>query len=347
MSWFTGGVTGIVTFGFNALLNGFNKGNLEETAQQTIPVAKPADLVDAALREQRWDDVAALYKGDGKTLMTPDLRRRIEGELLGSDQGRQVLANRPDLAGKVLSAADPALLQHLDLARCFGNAKDSVMSEAVMAISRKSKPYGMELDRDEMCDPARFTLLAQQISPDIWNDVGAGIGQKRGLGPTVCGQLWAKMNYDQICELIDLGVDTSTSATQPEGMKGVKVRGGRIQPIQHLISPLLKQVDALPAVADPRKAPARSQAEGARKIIAAMNSNGGSKTLTSYAEVKSCEMLTEFKKKPGTIWGFEEVRQPYVQAAHELLRASNHCECLSCGRPLNRSRRTMPNTKNC
>ena len=27
-------------------------------------------------------------------------------------------------------------------------------------------------------------------------------------------------------------------------------------------------------------------------------------------------MITEFKENPGTIWGFEDIRLPFVQAAH-------------------------------
>ncbi len=313
MSWGRA-LSAITTFAGNLLLVPFGK---KELAPPVPKVGDPTERVTAALGAQRWDEVEALYNGTGGVVLSPDLRRAVERALLGSSQGRRELAARPSLAGTVLSAADPEALLDLDLSNCFGDGSDNVLSAAMMAISRKLPPQeGMALDREHQCDPARFSLLAQKISPEMWNDAGRGLAPKRGLGPIVCGQLWATQNYDQICELIHLGVDTSTSAPFQNGMN-VKKRGGRVQPVQHLISPLLKQIGALPHVDDPLTAPATNSVEGARKILAALDAKGGSVTLTSYAEIESCEMLTAFKKKPGTIWGFEEVRQPYVQAAHE------------------------------
>jgi hypothetical protein len=39
--------------------------------------------------------------------------------------------------------------------------------------------------------------------------------------------------------------------------------------------------------------------------------------LTEWSAVKGSELITGFDDAPGTIWGFENLRQPYVQAAHE------------------------------
>jgi hypothetical protein len=327
MSWSFTGIAADAwdTLGGNMLLNAFSRSPIPDK-----PVNKDAArLKDAArpiadaLDEKRWDDVDKLYMGLGGVFLTAKQRRSIESALLGSEEGRQALADRPKLAGAVLSAADPRAFQDVDLSSCFGDAKDNVMSEAVMAISRKRVPQdGMALDREEQCDPARFSILAQQIPPDVWNDTGGGLARKRGLGPIVCGQLWAQGNFDPICELIDHGVDTSTSAPHQVGMRA-KNRGGRVQPIQHVLSPLLKKVGELPPVDDPRTAPAKGNVEGARKILATLDAQAkldparGSATQTSYAAVQSSEMLTAFQENPGTIWGFEEVRQPYVQAAHE------------------------------
>jgi hypothetical protein len=36
-----------------------------------------------------------------------------------------------------------------------------------------------------------------------------------------------------------------------------------------------------------------------------------------FSAVQDCQMIAMFKDQPGTIWGFEDVRLPYVQAARE------------------------------
>jgi hypothetical protein len=300
----------VAILGGNILLRCFNR--------PPIAAAPVADDAGAALDAGRWDDVAEIYLGNRPVNLSPELRSRIESVMLGSAEGQQALAERPRLAGAILSAADPSALQDIDLANCFGAAKSAVMSEAALAVSRKFRPQGREtLDRTCDCDPDRFTLIARHIPLNDWNGSGAGIGApRRGIGPAVCGQLWANGHYDQICQLIDLGVDTATSVPVTPGLN-VKSRGGRVQPLQHILSPYLKAIEELPAVDDPLAAPADSAVEGARKILAALKAKGNTVTLTSYAAVTSCEMIEAFKKKPGTIWGFEEVRAPYVQAAHE------------------------------
>lgn len=59
----------------------------------------------------------------------------------------------------------------------------------------------------------------------------------------------------------------------------------------------------------------QEQARGAKKIFAALGSKAVS--ITSWEEVQGSDMVDAFKANPGTIWGFEDVRYPYVQAAHE------------------------------
>jgi hypothetical protein len=57
--------------------------------------------------------------------------------------------------------------------------------------------------------------------------------------------------------------------------------------------------------------------EGAQKVLAALDKSGKASVLIDYGEIKGSGMIKEFTKKPGTIWGFEDVRMPYVQAARE------------------------------
>ena len=46
------------------------------------------------------------------------------------------------------------------------------------------------------------------------------------------------------------------------------------------------------------------------------------KTVTSWDEVKNSEWMKAFNENPGTIWGFEDVRMPYVEAGHESDKGS-------------------------
>jgi hypothetical protein len=55
--------------------------------------------------------------------------------------------------------------------------------------------------------------------------------------------------------------------------------------------------------------------KGAHKILTTLKSKDA-KMLTSWEEVKGSELIVEFTEHPGTIWGFENMRLPYVQAAH-------------------------------
>jgi hypothetical protein len=125
--------------------------------------------------------------------MTPE-------DMLGTSEGRRALADKPRFGGTVLSAVDPARLQQLNLDKEFGQAKDDVLAEALLAICKNNAPLktGKELDRKTQFDPALFSVLATQLKPDVWNDKGP---RKRGLGPRVCLALWRSGAYDKICEL--------------------------------------------------------------------------------------------------------------------------------------------------
>jgi hypothetical protein len=62
--------------------------------------------------------------------------------------------------------------------------------------------------------------------------------------------------------------------------------------------------------------------DGAEKILQALAKSGKATCLTKYDgkdgdSVKESPMIKAFVDKPGTIWGFEDVRRPYVQAARE------------------------------
>lgn len=148
---------------------------------------------------------------------------------------------------------------------------------------------------------------------DDWNK------KEDGLAGTVYNHLWNSGQYDKICELIRLGVDTMQPCVRSRdvGRDDEGVWSGYVQPLEHLLSKYLKRVDQLNKRTLPQ-GENQTKVEGAQKILAVLGTRKQPPAiLTSYDAVKKSELLEEFKKNPGTFWGFEDVRLPYVQAARE------------------------------
>jgi hypothetical protein len=247
----------------------------------------------------------------------PDKLEQYRQEMLNSDEGKQALGAKPALAGAVLSSIDPTKLKDFDFDAAFGPSKNDVLAEALVAISKKPLPADVNVNRNDQLDPALFILLAKKVGPDAWNDQTATIGARKGLGPRVCLTLWRNGGYDQICELIKHGVDTSLAARVQEGEgKGGGIYSGFVQPVQHIVSKRLRDVSLLEKNDPSLRGFRKKEAEGAKKILAALEAKNTAVTITKWSDVENSEMIKEFEKKPGTIWGFEDIRMPYVQAAH-------------------------------
>jgi hypothetical protein len=302
---------------------------------------KLASLPDTQSTTMRDVD-AALAKGDFKTAQAtyrnvakPDQKEAIRQALIGSKKGWEALAASPELAGDILSAADPEKLKEFDLSETLGQKKNDAVSAALMRMSLKGKPpSGGVTNRDGQLDPALFKHLATQIKPDVWNDVGAGIGaKKRGLGARVCNGLWNKFNFDQICDCIDAGVNTSLPFNVGDnslaGNEGVW--SGFVQPMEHVLGNYLQEVGEKQRVEEANRgkqpgdtmeewqpdAGRKTKIEGAEKVFAHLQDYGSPSVLTSWKEVAESDLVDAFRDKQGTIWGFEQVRMPYVQAAHD------------------------------
>jgi hypothetical protein len=294
-------------------VNGF----LAAFGRKPLPNIPPVSMKAArdAFWDGDWDEVEDTYR-DPRT--TREAKEQIRQMMLGEDAGIAALAADPDLADIYLSAADPAFLRDSDLFLSLGRKKDDVVASTLLALASKKPADAANLDRDTQRDPALFGLLAEEIDLNAWNDTGKAIGApKRGLGPRVCAALWFKGGYDEICKLIELGVDTTVPA-QAETRGGLGVYSDFVMPLQHILQKHLRDIEKLgsneaQAWDDARKA----EVQGARKVFEALDRAGAAATLTRWSDVKNSEMVAEFQKEPGTIWGFEEVRLPYVQAAHE------------------------------
>ncbi|OAI53077.1 hypothetical protein AYO44_16295 [Planctomycetaceae bacterium SCGC AG-212-F19] len=265
----------------------------------------------------------------------PKLFGFLKDELLKSDKWKEVLKAKPVAAGAVISSMDPDALKDFDFDKTFGDSKDRVLAEALLSIANKPVPMkGNVTDRATQLDPKLFKLLKEKVPKEVWNDQTATIGARKGLGPRVCMGLWRTNSFDQICELIDYGVDTSLATRVPEGERtGGGVYSGFVQPVQHLASKLLhdaalRDQDKKIAKKEDKKTetwePVRKkQADGAGQILAALEKAATEKKckldmLTRWSQVEESKMIVEFKENPGTIWGFEDIRMPYVDCAHEV-----------------------------
>ena len=230
-------------------------------------------------------------------------------KMAGTEAGRMLLEANPKLRGKVAVMLDPAKLdEFLDR---FPD-KDEVTADALLSTARKAPdPSGKVTDRLTQLDPGTFSKLKARFDAKAWND------KERGMGPQVCQALWKTGNYDQIVELINHGVDTSLAAKFP-GMPDPEggIYSGFFQPIQHIVQKHLRNVSLLKNDPCPLKDEELTQAQGAEKILAVLESKGVAKTVTKWKEVEDSELVKEFDTSGGTIWGFEDVRLPYVQAAH-------------------------------
>jgi hypothetical protein len=195
----------------------------------------------------------------------------------------------------------------------------------------------------------------QVLNPAVRGFICAKLGGRGlsaapgGLAARFINMLWNDEDYGLICDLIKDGIDTAAPAYY--GMDAVGGRDGAwcgyIQPIEHILGRYLRLAEGDKSLTSPAKGgidldtelvgfaerspsgsalPDRKQKvelgarklKGATDILKALTARKDAKILTSFTKVKESELLAAFAQKPGTIWGFEDVRMPYVQAAHAV-----------------------------
>jgi hypothetical protein len=277
--------------------------------------------------------------------MDPANFAELAKTILKSDEGKQALVDNPKLGGALFNSIDPAALKDFDFDATFGPAKDDILAESMVMLSMKNASSGNGSGKPPVTlDPKLFKLLATKIDPKVWNDKAATTGARKGLGARVGMELWNVGGYEQICDLIKHGVDTSLPTllnfSLPEWKKGT--HSGFVSPMQHIIAPYLRDVGRLEAKDPTLKDEEKEKAEGAQKIFAALaakqkedekkaaklkedekkNFKSTVTTLTSWSDLQESEWMKAFNEKPGTIWGFENVRAPYVQAGHASTKKS-------------------------
>lgn len=191
------------------------------------------------------------------------------------------------------------------------------------------------------------------IGPSLraWIREAAGIlvpEARPGIGALLLNMLWSDGDVDMICALIADGVDTST-AYELEDLDIVRegVYSYYVQPIEHLLGTYLPLVGLLhPSegqqpgnedddvrrqlihlgrldpggrlrVDDTENLDAgRRKVARAAAVLRALTDNPRVQVLTSYARVRQSALVREFGAHPGSIWGFETVRYPFVHAVH-------------------------------
>lgn len=384
----------------------FGSSVIEEMAQNDL-----AQWQDPA-RAQDPKFVASLRKIHRSG--SPAAKALIAQRMLGRADGCTALVANPVFGGELLADCDAAALQAMDLDQMFGPGKAAVAAEGTLALVNSTLPDKFGISHRQL-DPAQLHQLTQAVDADTWNDEGT---HRRGLGARVGQALWKAKQYDEIVSLIDGGMDTSLAA-RADGETGRGVYSGFVQPLQHVLSKLLRDVDAVdqakaenearcdalrkelvPRMAElqdalPKKklgwalaladanalanggdpvaalqalkalakevatagskirAPSDEQTRqqqsyetriapfdappakhdlgtratppdiaGVKKIYEALlakgeDAPGGPISLTTWAEVKGSDMIAAFEAEAGTIWGFEDIRMPFVQAAHE------------------------------
>jgi hypothetical protein len=305
---------------------------LDEREQRDAELTVPGYIESMLARRQPEELSKALeaLQGGAAHLVSVE-RSRLLRELLRSvveEKGllAGIAATNPGLAVSYLVAADQA---RFDLSRVLAELSGSARPVTVNLLSsrhcRKKRddtpPSSNEATPPRTADSIGATLHDYMWRKDVlsldedWNNKATGIAAP------VYNHLWNGGDYDKICELILMGVSTARayilpmnsgrgSTTTEEG-----VWSGYIQPLEHLLSTYLKRVDDLGRdVLGANEN--RAKVEGARKVLAVLSARKPpTGILTSYREVQESGLLKAFQVQPGTFWGFEDVRLPYVEAA--------------------------------
>lgn len=297
----------------------------DASASAAVPTKSKLSIFKAAFRIKR--KIKADYEKSPKELLkegkidvlisqintfgafTDEQMLKFRKEMLKNKKLHAVLAKNPDLAVQVIKNADPKQLSD-DFFNHLGAAKDDIVANSLVAVMN---PF----------NPDVYETLAKRVSKDMWNDKGLGMGQeKRGLGPNILAGLFEAKAFDQVCDLIDTGVKTHKAAQTKKS--GGTAYSGFVMPLEHIVQKYLHDVAKLGTDAAKDWPQSRiDNAEGAKKILKKLEEKGANKAVTTWKEVEESELVAAFAKEPGTIWGFEYLREPYVEAAHSTAKGDH------------------------
>lgn len=258
-----------------------------------------------------------------------DVRDRILAGLVDQFLSRPDLWNDPgtsrDVGVSLLTAAeDLARRGAADVPKDFIASVRSVLADRFPPLAEAALQHHWSKEPLRFSDEALIELC-RAVLPGRW--------KTDGLSAKVFNMLWRDRRYDVINQLIAMGADTNQAAIYPAGPNAINGEGlysGYVQPLVHLLGNYVRRAslaDPPPRIRMPGEVESSTESrlrmetakvDGARRILAALKGKGDVAVLTEYNEIKDTLVLRMQKAMPGTFWGFEHVRMPYVEAAHEL-----------------------------
>lgn len=242
------------------------------------------------------------------------LRRLIDAVFAPANLGAAAARRMDFVAALLMTAArmmnDPNLFAHHNPPSNFLNEKLKNLDHHAPepAIAFLGAHWGA--DPTEL-GPELIGWIFSEVIVSQWNN------RETELAARGFNLLWTAGDYDRICELITGGVDCTLSAKAWDGPAREGVYTGYIQPLTHVLGRYLKRVSQLQPPTGPESFE-MTKVRGAAQVIQAIRAlKLPPAILLDYSEVKKCKVITLFEKEPGTFWGFEDVRLPYVLAARE------------------------------
>lgn len=157
--------------------------------------------------------------------------------------------------------------------------------------------------------PELVKWIINTVPAKEWNAPG------KDLAARLLNLLWTAGEYDLICQLITAGIDCTASAKAWGVARREGVHTGYVQPLTHLLGKYVKPIALLStrATMTPTE---RAKVEGAQRVVAAINGlTKRPEIVLDFTKIQSCQLVKSFETGPGWIWGFEDVRLPYILAA--------------------------------
>ncbi|MCA0873933.1 hypothetical protein LCL97_24165 [Seohaeicola saemankumensis] len=299
-----------------SFFNLFRKNRPAPAAQAAPAATANTDDVNVveAFHEKNWGNILkALKNYNGPA----EEKRLACSMMLATGEGIEAMARDKELAAWVLSICKASDLQSSMFFDMMGDKAEDLLVPALLRIVQKSAPPEDSIEDDPTrFDKDLFKVIAEHVSVDTWNGTGKGLGSDpKALGPSIFTELVKKGHFDSVSDLIDVGADTTIAAP---AVKGLYSYSGFSPPLQHMLFEELPLVGKLGTEKEEEMSDKdREKAINIRMILNKLEDDKTALGLTNWKDIKDSELIAAFREEPGTIWGFEKMRTPFVAASHE------------------------------